>query len=117
MMLEHSKHAEFYPSPIGAGSFPVAVSAMGKANNLLQSTEKKWAAMKSVEKALQRLVKAHIDIYFPPDPWMGKKRDDETLEDLLERNGMKCSWCDYREHCSFWSLTDEFLDEIMEEEQ
>ena len=72
--------------------------------------------MKSVEKALQRLVQAHIDMDFPPSPWMGRKREDETLEDLLERNGMKCSWCDYREHCSFWSLTDEFLDKIMEEE-
>ena len=118
MMLEHSKHAEFLPITHWGWEFPGGGINGGEGPTIYyEPTEKKWAAMKSVEKALQRLVKAHIDMEFPPDPWMGKKRDDETLEDLLERNGMKCSWCDFREHCSFWSLTDEFLDEIMEEEQ
>ena len=118
MMLEHSKHTEFLPITHWGWEFPGGGINGGEGPTIYyEPTEKKWAAMKSVEKALQRLVKAHIDMEFPPDPWMGKKRDDETLEDLLERNGMKCSWCDFREHCSFWSLTDEFLDEIMEEEQ
>jgi RecB family exonuclease len=118
MMLEHSKHAEFLPITHWGWEFPGGGINGGEGPTIYyEPTEKKWAAMKSVEKALEKLVKAHIDMDFPPDPWMGRKREDETLEDLLERNGMKCSWCDHREHCSFWSLTDEFLDEIMEEEQ
>ncbi len=118
MMLENSKHAEFLPITHWGWEFPGGGINGGEGPTLYyEPTEKKWAAMKSVEKALERLVKAHIDMDFPPDPWMGRKREDETLEDLLERNGMKCSWCDHREHCSFWSLTDEFLDDIMEEDK
>jgi len=118
MMLEHSKHAEFLPITHWGWEFPGGGINGGEGPTIYyEPTEKKWAAMKSVEKALEKLVKAHIDMDFPPDPWMGRKREDETLEDLLERNGMKCSWCDHREHCSFWSLTDEFLDDIMEEKQ
>jgi len=118
MMLENSKHAEFLPITHWGWEFPGGDINGGEGATIYyESTEKQGRAMKSVEKALERLVKAHIEMEFPPDPWMGRKREDETLEDLLERNGMKCSWCDYREHCSFWSLTDEFLDNIMEEEQ
>ena len=117
MMLEHSKHAEFLPITHWGWEFPGGGINGGEGPTIYyENNEKQWASMKSVEKALQRLVQAHIDMDFPPSPWMGRKREDETLEDLLERNGMKCSWCDYREHCSFWSLTDEFLDKIMEEE-
>ena len=117
MMLQHSKHAEFLPITHWGWEFPGGGINGGEGPTIYyENNEKQWASMKSVENALQRLVQAHIDMDFPPDPWMGKKRDDETLEDLLERNGMKCSWCDYREHCSFWSVTDEFLDKLMEEE-
>ena len=116
MMLEHSNHAEFLPITHWGWEFPGGGMSDGEGATIFyEPTEKKWAAMKSVEKALQRLVKAHINMDFPPDPWLGKKKDDETLEDMLARNRMKCSWCDYREHCSFWSLTDDFLDKIMEE--
>jgi hypothetical protein len=52
---------------------------------------------------------------FAPSPWLGKKKEGETIEEMLANNRMKCSWCDHVEHCSFWSITDEFLDEIMED--
>ena len=70
---------------------------------------------KSVENALEKLVRAHINMDFPPEPFLGRLREGETMEEALERNGLKCSWCDYREHCSQWAVTDDFLDEIMEE--
>ena len=59
---------------------------------------------KSVEIALEKLVRAHINMEFPPDPWLGK-------------NMMKCDWCDYKEHCSFWTVTDEYLDEIIGDDE
>ena len=117
MMLEHSNHAEFLPITHWGWEFPGGGINGGDGPAIFYEKERA-TSMQSVEKALQKLVKAHIDMEFPPDPWMKRKlHDEETLEEMLERNALKCSWCDFKEHCSFWSLTDEFLDEIMEEEQ
>ena len=52
---------------------------------------------------------------FPPNPWLGKLREGESMEAALDRKGLKCSYCDYLEHCPQWSVTDEYLDEILEE--
>jgi hypothetical protein len=50
---------------------------------------------------------------FPPDPYLGRFKEGVPLEEQK----LKCNWCDYKEHCEFWSVTDEYLDKIMEDEQ
>jgi len=105
MMIEHSKHAEFMPITHWGWEFPGGNMADGEGATIFYEDTKTGGkyTMQSVEKSLQKLVKAHIDMEFPPDPFLGK-------------NMMKCDWCDYKEDCEFWSVTDEMLDKIMEEE-
>lgn len=106
MMLEHSKHQEFLPITHWGWEFPGGGMADGEGATIFYEDAKTGGrfAMKSVEKALEKLVKAHIEMDFPPDPWLGK-------------NMMKCDWCDYKEHCSFWTVTDEYLDEIIGDDE
>jgi len=91
--------------------------ADGKGPTIFYEDAKKGGkyALRSVVKGLVKLVKAHLEMDLAPSPWLGKKKDGETIEEMLANNRMKCSWCDHVEHCSFWSITDEFLDEIMED--
>lgn len=118
MMLEHSKHHEFLPITHWGWEFPGGGINGGEGATIFYEDVKLKGsyAMKSVENDLKKLVKAHIDMEFPPNPWLGKMKEGDTLEAMLENGRLKCSWCDYTEHCSFWSVTDEYLDDIMEEE-
>ena len=118
MMLEHSKHQEFLPITHWGWEFPGGGMADGEGATIYYEHVSKGSRVsKSVENALEKLVRAHINMEFPPEPFLGRLREGETMEEALERNGLKCSWCDYREHCSQWAVTDDFLDEIMEEEK
>jgi|TARA_R100001463_G_scaffold45773_1_gene94205 CRISPR/Cas system-associated exonuclease Cas4 (RecB family) len=117
MMLEHSPHQEFLPITNWGWEFPGGDINGGEGAAIYYEDAKKGGkyAMRSVEKSLVKLIRAHMDMDFPSNPWLGKMREGETLETMLENNRLKCSWCDLKEHCSFWSITDEFLDEIMED--
>tara|TARA_R110002051_G_scaffold322039_1_gene411431 strand:- start:16890 stop:17921 length:1032 start_codon:yes stop_codon:yes gene_type:complete len=119
MMLEYSKHQEFLPITHWGWEFPGGGIEGGEGPKIYYEDVKSGGkfAMKSVEKSLEKLVRAHIEMDFPPDPWMMKKRPDETLEDMLANKRMKCSWCDYTEQCSFWSITEGFLDKIIKEDE
>lgn len=117
MMIEHSPHQEFLPVTNWGWEFPGGGMADGEGPTIFYEDAKKGGkyALRSVEKGLVKLVKAHLEMDFAPSPWLGKKKEGETIEEMLANNRMKCSWCDHVEHCSFWSITDEFLDEIMED--
>ena len=118
MMLEHSNHHEFLPITHWGWEFPGGGINGGEGATIYYEHVSKGSRVsKSVENALEKLVRAHINMEFPPTPFLGRLREGETMEDALERNGLKCSWCDYKEHCSQWAVTDDFLDEIMEEER
>ena len=85
----------------------------GGENTKIHYEKANSSTMKSVEKNLEKLVKAHIDMDFAPNPWLGRAKPGVPLEEQT----LKCNWCDYKADCSFWSLTDEYLDEIMEDEK
>jgi hypothetical protein len=112
MMLENSNHHEFLPITHWGWEFPGG-NIEGGENTKIHYEKANSSTMKSVEKNLERLVKAHIDMDFAPNPWLGKSKPEVPLEEQT----LKCNWCDYKADCSFWSLTDEFLDEIMEDEK
>ena len=117
MMLEHSPHHEFLPITHWGWEFPGGGIEGGDGVEISYEDVKTGGryVKSSVEKQLQKLVKAHIDMDFPPNPWLGKLREGESMEAALDRKGLKCSYCDYLEHCPQWSVTDEYLDEILEE--
>ena len=68
-------------------------------------------AMRSVEKSLVKLIKAHMDMDFPPMPFLGRFKEGLPME---EQN-LKCQWCSFEDHCEFWTITDEYLDRMEEE--
>lgn len=69
----------------------------------------------TVENRIKKLIKAHIEMDFPTDPWLGKPPKDMPLEELRDSGKMKCHWCSFVDHCDFWSLTDDALDKMLEE--
>jgi len=116
MMLEYSPHAEFLPITHWGWEFPGGgiEGGTGAAIHYESATNKTGSnAVKSVERTLEKMVRAHIAMEFPPDPYLGRLKKDVPLEEQK----LKCNWCDYKEHCEFWSVTDEYLDKIMEDEQ
>ena len=54
-------------------------------------------AVKSVERTLEKMVRAHIAVEFPPDPFLGRFKEGVPLEEQK----LKYDWCDYKEH---WNL-------------
>jgi hypothetical protein len=81
-------------SPIGDGSSPAGVSTGAMAQRSSMRTSKKGGryASKSIEKGLVRLLEAHINMEFPPDPG---------------NNDFKCGWCSFQEHCEYWNPADD----------
>ena len=49
---------------------------------------------------------------FPAMPFLGRFKEGLPME---EQN-LKCKWCSFEDHCEFWTITDEYLDKIGEEE-
>lgn len=105
MMLDHSPHEEFLPITHWGWEFPGGGINGGVGPTIYYEGVRKVGA---TEKELVKLVKAHIDMEFPPTPFMGRLKEGIPLEEQK----LKCNWCDYQEHCEFWSLTDEVLDKI-----
>tara|TARA_R100000030_G_scaffold100708_1_gene94422 strand:+ start:642 stop:1637 length:996 start_codon:yes stop_codon:yes gene_type:complete len=100
MMLEHSNHHEYLPITHWGWEFPGGHIEGGEGNKIFYE-EIKPRTMKSVENKLKKLVKAHVEMDFPPTPFLGRTK-------------LKCEWCDYQEHCDFWNLTEEELDDLLE---
>tara|TARA_R100000406_G_scaffold96169_1_gene92990 strand:- start:298 stop:1323 length:1026 start_codon:yes stop_codon:yes gene_type:complete len=116
MMLDHSPHHEYLPITHWGWEFPGGgiEGGTGAAIHYESATNKTGSnAVKSVERTLEKMVRAHIAMEFPPDPYLGRFKKGVPLEEQK----LKCNWCDYKEHCEFWSVTDEYLDKIMEDEQ
>lgn len=110
MMLDHSPHEEFLPITHWGWEFPGGGINGGSGATIHYEDIKEGGkySLRSVENELVKLVKAHIDMEFPPTPFLGKLKEGIPLEEQK----LKCNWCDYQEHCEFWSLTDEVLDKI-----
>jgi RecB family exonuclease len=104
MMLEHSPHFEFLPITHWGWEFPGGGIEGGEGAHIFYEDTKKGArfASKSVEKGLVRLVEAHINMEFPPDPYLGKY-------------AMKCDYCSFKDDCEFWTVTDEYLEKTKED--
>ena len=90
MMLEHSPHYEFLPITHWGWEFPGGGINGGDGPTLFYEDSKKGGryASKSIEKGLVRLLEAHINMEFPPDPG----NDD-----------WKCGWCSFQAHCEHWN--------------
>ena len=114
MMLENSPHHELLPITHWGWEFPGGGIEGGTGAKLHyeSATDKKGKlAMRSVENNLVKLVKAHLNMEFPPDPFLGRLKKGVPMEEQK----LKCNWCDYKSDCEFWSLTDDYLDNIKEE--
>jgi hypothetical protein len=94
MMLEHSPHYEYLPITHWGWEFPGGGINGGDGPTVFYEETKKGGryAAKSIEKGLVRLVEAHINMEFPPDPG---------------NNDFKCGWCSFQEHCEYWNATDD----------
>jgi len=102
MMLNYSNHHEFLPITHWGWEFPGGGINGGEGPRVVYE-KTRATALKSVENNLKKLVKAHINWEFPPDSFLG-------------RNPVgKCDYCDYKEHCVKWTVTDEYLDKLEEE--
>jgi len=94
MMLEHSPHYEFLPITHWGWEFPGGGINGGDGPTVFYEGSKKGGrhASKSIEKGLVRLLEAHLNMEFPPDPG---------------NNEFKCGWCSYQEHCEYWNPADD----------
>ena len=94
MMLEHSPHYEFLPITHWGWEFPGGGINGGDGPTLFYEESKKGGryASKSIEKGLVRLIEAHLNMEFPPDPG---------------NNDFKCGWCSFQEHCEYWNPADD----------
>jgi hypothetical protein len=111
MFLNHSPHSEYLPISHWGWEFPGGLPRGGVRNAVVYEGARD-TSVRSVEKELQKLVAAHVNMDFPPDPWLGRPKEGVPLEEQL----LKCNWCSFHEHCDFWSVTDHFLDTLEEEE-
>lgn len=113
MMLEHSPHQEFLPITHWGWEFPGGGINGGDGPTIHYEDAKGGGkyAMRSVERSLVKLIKAHIDMDFPPMPFLGRFKEGLPME---EQN-LKCQWCSFEDHCEFWTITDEYLDRMEEE--
>ena len=115
MMLEHSPHYEYLPITHWGWEFPGGGINGGDGPTVFYEETKKGGryAATSVEKGLVRLLEAHMNMEFPPDPGF----DD-----------FKCGWCSFQEHCEYWNPADDlewlessgankFLDSLNEDEK
>ena len=114
MMLEHSPHYEFLPITHWGWEFPGGGINGGDGPTVFYENTKKGSryASASVEKGLVRLLEAHINMEFPPDPGY---------------NEFRCGWCSFQSDCEYWKATDDlqwletsgankYLDDTKEEE-
>lgn len=116
MMLEHSPHAEFLPITHWGWEFPGGGIKDGEGPAIhYEPTTAAKRIETTVENRIKKLIKAHIEMDFPTDPWLGKPPKDMPLEELRDSGKMKCHWCSFVDHCDFWSLTDDALDKMLEE--
>ena len=112
MFLNNSPHSEFLPISHWGWEFPGGAENGGERNALVYEGAR-TTSLDSVEKSLKKLVIAHVNMDFPPSPWLGRpKRDKEGNMLPWEQQTMKCNWCSFHEHCDFWSITDKYLDEL-----
>ena len=114
MMLEHSPHHEFLPITHWGWEFPGGGINGGDGPTVFYEDTKKGGkySSKSIEKGLVRLLEAHINMEFPPTPYLGR-----LVEGLpLEEQKLKCNWCSYKAHCEFWDM-DTYLDNTNEEKK
>ena len=115
MMLEYSPHFEFLPITHWGWEFPGGGINGGDGPTIFYEDAKKGGryASKSVEKGLVRLLEAHINMEFPPDPGY---------------NDFKCDWCSFQADCEYWnpandlewlelSGANKYLDDTKEEEE
>lgn len=109
MMLDHSPHAEYLPITHWGWEFPGG-GIEGGVGPTIDYEKVGKRAMTSVENGLKKLIRAHINMEFPPTPFLGKLPKGVAIEDAV----LKCNWCDYKSQCEFWSVTDDYLDDIME---
>lgn len=88
MMLEHSPHHELLPITHWGWEFPGGDINNGDgAHMYYESTKDAKFTPKSLDKAVVRLIEAHMKQEFPPDP--GYRR-------------FKCDWCSYQDACPAW---------------
>ena len=94
MMLEYSPHHEYLPITHWGWEYPGGGIEGGDGAQISYEDVKGGGkyAKSSVEKQLQRLVKAHIDMDFPPEPGF---------------NHFKCGYCSYMEECPIWNGEEE----------